>query len=74
MNVYEKIREYLGEGSLPKGAKKINSKLSYVVGSPKGVGHGGEKTVTVWEFSKGVWNEWWTMDSATFKREFGKSV
>ena len=75
MNVYDKIRDYLGEEKLPKGAKKINSKLSYVVGPAKGVGHGGEKTVSVWELSaKGVWTEWWVMDSLTFKKEFGIKV
>lgn len=71
MNVYNKITDYLGEGSLPKGAKKINSRLVYVLGTT----FHDEKVVTVWEQSaKGVWTEWWTMDPATFKREFGKSV
>ncbi len=63
MNVYKKIEEYLSEANLPKGSKKINSKLAYVKDE-----HG----ITVWEFSNGKWTEWWTMDAAQFKREFGK--
>jgi hypothetical protein len=69
MKIIDKIDEtltHLNEANLPKGAKKINSRLAYVKDT-KG-------NISVWEKSKkGDWSEWWLMTPGQFKREFGIS-
>ncbi len=56
--------EELDEGMLPKGSKYINTRLAYIKDK--------QGNISVWEKSKKGWSEWWLMDPATFKREFGK--
>jgi hypothetical protein len=67
--VLDKINEQLNEANLPKGAKKINSRLSYVV-----VKEGGATSVHVYEKTGSKWTAWWVLNPEMFSREFGIKV